>query len=299
MSWSHACGLPNEFLRECKRDGAQRNSQRIIQLIGERHSGTNLAETLLKLNFGIDNVFPYMFKHALHMNPKDESSYENAFAKMEKNNATVLYLVRSPFSWVSRMYDLPHIKTFTFSASDVPLDTTVTRQWPSIEFFLVDNTIPDFSDDPKVNGSFHSNIMKMRTYKLKFFEDKLRRANVDSNPDIDPITQFSSLAVTSESTFIDGGVQMVCDIANKLKLCPLSPHVLLELVHVSPGSRGIPFAVPTYEEIEEELQSWERKGDLAAFVEKELDWSIERDLYGFLQLSDMRKKLDSAKVFGI
>ena len=58
LTWEHTCGLSDAQLRlNC---AEQRN---VVQLWGERDSGTDAVEYLLQANFDVDdNVFQYGFK---------------------------------------------------------------------------------------------------------------------------------------------------------------------------------------------------------------------------------------------
>lgn len=296
LTWNQKCGLTEDYLDWCKTQ-----PPRIVQLWGERHSGTNMAMQILRHNFKLANsshsrnadLFPYKFKHAIHLYPGNEPDYEVPLEKAARDKATHVFMVRHPLAWIRSMWHIPHDN---IHFKNLTLHDFVYAAWPFEEEVIKGSS--SVLQAPPTPYASHDSIMKMRDFKLKFFLKHLRDYNVETTQ-VDPLNSVAVLFVQAERLFLDAGTSVACDFATKLKLCPTQGHVHPELIDVSPGTSGAVFEPPTKETFKDTLAFWQENLDIVDRIESQLNYTIEYDFLHFQTFDEILQTQDEAIMFGI
>lgn len=276
-TWADACGsaAATERLAACNTSGA---TQR-VQLWGERHSGTNALERLIRRNFRVDgSMSGYGFKHMLFMTNRSEDMafWRKQLALSARRRPTVV-ATREPIRWLLSMHERPHHLPWL---RGLPLDAFVKRAWltrpPASRVeearcseLLVSDEVEHADCDQAPNLPAFKNIIEMRTAKLRLLWQEVLRP-----------TGRRVLAVRQEDFGADGGVRVACRLLAELRLCPKGERVQPVLGKATPGGGYWPFwrwaferksAISTNAEIDAELGRW---------VCRQLDWELE-EFFGY------------------
>jgi len=111
LSWSTACGLSESSLRLNCATQHGNAAGNLVQLWGERHSGTDAAEYLLKTNFDPNGTpFRFGFKHMFMDNNSDAArkQWAQSLASASQKGVPSLVLTREPLQWLLSMVKIPY-----------------------------------------------------------------------------------------------------------------------------------------------------------------------------------------------
>jgi hypothetical protein len=125
-----------------------------VTIYGERCSGTNYLEELIKLNFNITITWEYGWKHFFGFNDL-------------KNSDETLFIgiVRNPYDWLNSFYREQHHLPSSFKNIDTFLNG---------EFYSINNDKSEIMVDRNMyTKQRYKNIFDMRYSKIKFLKDKM------------------------------------------------------------------------------------------------------------------------------
>lgn len=136
------------------------NSRKITKftIFGERCSGTNYLEYLIKENFGLQVTWEYGWKH--FFGHKDLESYNT-------ENCLFLAIFRNPYDWVNSFYKARyHVP----KGEDNSILEFISREWKS-----VNNSGKEIMEDRNIEhpNDPYANICEMRTTKLRYLLNTL------------------------------------------------------------------------------------------------------------------------------
>ena len=81
-----------------------------VTIFGERCSGTNYLEELIKLNFDVEITWKYGWKHFFGF---------NQLTRPETNNTLFICIVKDIVSWMNSFFENPHHITHIFDKGDI------------------------------------------------------------------------------------------------------------------------------------------------------------------------------------
>ena len=124
-------------------------------IFGERCSGTNYIQNIMKMNFELDITWQYGWKHHFGFNDFNDS-----------DNTLFICIVREPYSWMNSFYQCKH---------HLPPELAMTPDhFLNNEFYSVnDNNDEIISDRNMYNGQRFKNIFELRHIKLKYMIETL------------------------------------------------------------------------------------------------------------------------------
>ena len=141
-----------------------------VQIYGERCSGTNYLENLLKINFDIDITWEYGWKHFFGFN---DDKYINS------DDTLFICIVRDIYDWINSFYrELHHLplKYMIDLSHNDKINIFLNN-----EFYSIDDNNPgkiDFDKEIMEDRNIYTNlryknIFELRHIKLKYLIDDL------------------------------------------------------------------------------------------------------------------------------
>ena len=124
-----------------------------IQIYGERCSGTNYLEELLRLNFDVEIVWTYGWKHFFGFNDLNNS-----------DDVLFIGIVRNLEDWINSLYRAKH-----------HLPAHLTRNidmYLNSEFYSIVDITEIIKDRNIETGNRYKNIFELRHIKNKFLVEK-------------------------------------------------------------------------------------------------------------------------------
>jgi hypothetical protein len=126
-----------------------------VTIYGERCSGTNYLEELLLLNFDIEIVWDYGWKHYFGFNDLSNS-----------DDVLFIGIIRNLEDWINSLYRIPHHLPYDLT---VNIDTFLTNTFYSI----YDNKDEIIEDRNMETNEKYKNIFELRRIKNKFLIEKM------------------------------------------------------------------------------------------------------------------------------
>lgn len=221
LHWTALCNTSQAFLDDCE----ERKPAYILQLWGERHSGTNMMQHVLKTNFrNQGGLYPFGFKH-MFLGEENESIWNESFAAAKKLKGNHIVISRSLYDWTDA---LKNEKDYQDNMPDeanreMTLKEFVTQPWRCMKG-------EDFCFD---------NVLELRKHKFKSLIANLGDINVERNDEEDILLRDAGRAifVRYEDLSSDYGISVACRIVNSLKLCPTDDHFHPVVQMIKPGYR--------------------------------------------------------------
>jgi hypothetical protein len=156
-----------------------------VTIYGERCSGTNYLEELLLLNFDVEIVWNYGWKHFFGYNDLSNT-----------DDVLFIGIVRNLYDWINSFYRNPH---------HLPTDLTKdVNNFLNNTFYSYDNNNEIMTDRNMETNERYTNIFELRRIKNKFLIKKM------------PTLVKNYCLIT-----YDDLVNNFTDIMNKLKDCGL------------------------------------------------------------------------------
>jgi hypothetical protein len=125
-------------------------------IYGERCSGTNYLEILIKMNFDIDITWEYGWKHFF------------GFRDLSNSNDTLFVaIVRNPYDWINSFYENP------YHLCDEVKINSVSFLNNTIYSFYNDNPGEIMEDRNILTGERYKNIFELRHIKLQYLLETL------------------------------------------------------------------------------------------------------------------------------
>uniref|UniRef100_A0A6C0E2G5 Sulfotransferase domain-containing protein n=1 Tax=viral metagenome TaxID=1070528 RepID=A0A6C0E2G5_9ZZZZ len=125
-----------------------------IQIYGERCSGTNYLEELLRLNFHVEIVWDYGWKHFFGFSDLSNS-----------DNVLFIGIIRNLEDWINSLYrERHHIPSHLTENIDTFLTNT---------FYSSDNNCEIMTDRNIDTGERYKNIYELRLVKNKYLIEKM------------------------------------------------------------------------------------------------------------------------------
>lgn len=144
-----------------------------ISILGERHSGTNYVEMLLRRNldsrYTIEPVF-FEFKHSFQL-----YNSSNPLCDSDRASRTlVVIVVRNPYDWALAMHRVCY---HCRSRESMPFEQFVSSPWeaPAGSPSVLANETQDYERDVFNGDRVFPNIMRVRAAKYANFFDVARR----------------------------------------------------------------------------------------------------------------------------
>lgn len=123
-------------------------------IYGERHSGTNLLESLIETKTNLRCIWTYGWKHFF--------GFTNYKKLIQANNTLFVGIVRNPYDWIMSMYKKPyHVPT----KNKQDIHSFLFNDWYSEEDFYPRER-PD--DKHYIVHRRYNNIFEMRKLKLEY-----------------------------------------------------------------------------------------------------------------------------------
>ena len=270
-AWQTACGLSDNDL-----SAACLSPRKGVQLWGERHSGTNEAQSLLSLNFQLERAepFQYGFKHMF--SKSDGTSFSNAddfvshwrhrLLQPPRDGMATLIMVREPFQWLISMHRVPyhmdHLKRTT-------LDEFVRARW-------FGHDASGLVQRQALTGEAFSNILELRTTKLRLLHHVFEASH--SDPSLAPVL------IVREEDVVRDQIDVVCQLASTARLCPARPSIQAapcqptrkKKCPTPPSAYTLPSAPLHYEG----NLSVSFSAATISWIMQQLDWKLER-VFGY------------------
>ena len=222
--------------------------------MGERCSGTNYLEKLVKENFkNIDLSFKYEHKH-----------FTTDF-NYDPTNTLVICIVRNPYDWLRSLYIQPHqlvdlwglpFEIFIKKIAKSYLNFTVEYDPPSKRAIAKKKKLLAGSDN--IIESY-PNVLAMRKYKLqKYFTSPF--------PNVEIIT-YDNLV---------NNLEILSDIAKKYGITTKHPTInnIIKYKGLTNEKDYVPISYPPI------------SLDVLEYINNELDWELENKL-GFVKVDSM------------
>jgi hypothetical protein len=123
-----------------------------FKIYGERCSGTNYLENIVKINFEIELNQNFGHKHFFGHQDDLNNSDDTLF----------ICIVRDPFKWINSLYRLPHHLQMMNRECE-------TEDFLNNEFFSIDDDGNEIMEDRNIYSKRrYENIFEMRYTKLKY-----------------------------------------------------------------------------------------------------------------------------------
>ena len=126
-----------------------------IQIYGERCTGTNYLESLIRLNFDVNITWKYGWKHFFGFNKLDNS-----------DDTLFICIVRNPVDWFNSLYRERHHLPKDFENLDNFFNKEVISTRNNGTIIMEDYNI--FDKDKKYNNLFELRHLKHK-YLINFF----------------------------------------------------------------------------------------------------------------------------------
>lgn len=212
LSWEVACGVrDDELAAACEAPG-------VVQLWGERHTGSTMIQYILFKNFlknmevkGHGQPFPYGFKHmfSAHKEAHWSAHWKAKLMQPLDDGALTLLAVREPIQWLISLHKLPYHNQ---PMSRLSFDDFVRSPW-----------------DATGNHAEHfANVVEMRTRKMQLLRDAAMAARQNR-------TLGRVMSIREEDTKRDQ-LKVVCALAQTRQLCPNGPTMWLQQCKGAAGS---------------------------------------------------------------
>ena len=154
-----------------------------VTIYGERCSGTNYLEELIKLNFDVKITWEYGWKHFFGFNNLKNS-----------DDTLFIGIVRHPYDWINSFYREQHHLPISFKNIDHFLNN---------EFYSVNDDNSEIMIDRNIHThKRYKNIFDMRYTKIIFLKEKM------------PLLVKNSIFITYES-LLDEFTNIMNQIKNK------------------------------------------------------------------------------------
>ncbi|KAG8469130.1 hypothetical protein KFE25_007648 [Diacronema lutheri] len=292
VAWAEACGASDVMLAHLARCAAAPASAERLQLWGERHSGTNAAERLIRTNFRVKGTLaPHGFKHMWMTNRTEHvRAWQAQLARSVARRTPTVVMTREPYRWILSMHARPHHQPWL---RRLPLSEFVRHEWllPPIRELPGELEPTDEECRRKHAGEVaraaceraratpaFGNVLEMRTAKLQLLVKELMPPASAGAPASSAGVQrevVPRVAFVRQEELVDGGLRVACRLLRELRLCPLGESVRLVPGTVNPGGgywsllRWAPSRRCAVEEMGPEVEP---------FVRGQLDWELEGSL---------------------
>lgn len=286
VEWAVACGpAAAEHLARCVSSPAAAAER--VQLWGERHSGTNAMERLIRTNFRVHNgsMSPHGFKHMFSTNRSDDlARWRRELARSVKRRTPTVVMTREPYRWLLSMHERPHHQPWL---RHLPLGAFLRHPWLSPPLRLRPGELPveelcrarHSAEAERANCELEratpafGSIIEMRTAKLRLLRRELLPAGAGARAD------GRRVAWVRQEELEDGGVRAACRLLAELGLCPQGEGVWPVRGTANPGGGywSLWRWAPRRRCAEAEMGAVE-----ARWVRARLDWELEAAL-GYAQ----------------
>lgn len=140
-------------------------------IFGERCTGTNYIDQLIKLNFALKNTQKFGHKHMKIGHDFDDVKNSVIPTKENSKNCLFLIVVRNPYDWSQSFNISPwHAKKHLLY---LPYSEFIRSKWESI-----DNMGKIIPSDLKDDGTFFNDIFELRASKIR---EHLKLFNIVKN----------------------------------------------------------------------------------------------------------------------
>lgn len=134
-------------------------------ILGERCSGTNYLEQLIKLNFGLELTWEFGFKHFFY--PRDY---------IDSGNVLFIGIIRNPVSWIKSLYQNPYHLNADLMQNKF---NYLNHEFWSLMGDVTHCTTERLADRNYETGNRYKNIFELRKLKLKYLTEKMYK-NVEN-----------------------------------------------------------------------------------------------------------------------
>jgi hypothetical protein len=224
-----------------------------VQLFGERCSGTNFLESLIRKNFrGLALTKEFGGKHWFikdhhpRCRPNHSTDYQCIRRLTDSADTLFLCLFRNPYDWLRSLNARPYHAGRHWG---LPFSDFIRDPWHSWETTRVHPAWPDRADNYWFIEDAE-NILRLRTRKI------LHLLGLEQIVDHVYMLRYEDLR---------DDPQILIEIAKRYGIAMQGPNVVGERRHFGQGGSA-PFAPRQYPKI--------RDSDLS-FIADELDWSVE------------------------
>jgi len=204
LTWGDRCGVAAEFLRQCE---AKADSELpALQVWGERHSGTNMMETLLKTNFRQSSrtLYTYGFKHQFE---DDQAKWVTEMEDGVRDGGSQVVMTRSLFDWLPAIQAKSYQPNMGKKVCAVDLDSFLQLPWRCFTH----------------GETCFENILQLRGAKFRAFVNTLGPVDVERREG--KANEAGAIFVRYEDLERDAGVNVTCRLVNALGLCPIDDYV--------------------------------------------------------------------------